>query len=262
LTRCGLAIGGGICRSVSSVHSIPLYLRFCQGDLEEGATIAPVIIASDKTQLSNFSGDKSAWPVYLTIGNIEKATRRKPSARATVLIGYIPVSKLECFSKPKRQYAGYQIFHDCMRSLLNPLKAAGRGGVNMICADGFIRQVFPIVSAYVADYPEQCLVACNNENCCPHCLVGSNHLGDAVQSVWWDPDAVLHAMAEASHGITEEFNRQGLHPNDPFWRDLPHCDIFSCFTPDLLHQLHKGVFKDHIVKWATQCASGGKDEID
>lgn len=103
-----------------------------------GATISPVIIASDKTQLSNFSGDKSAWPVYLTIGNIEKSTRHSPSARATVLIGYIPVTKLECFSKLKQKTQGQQIFHDCMKSLLKPLVDAGKKGVDMACADGFV----------------------------------------------------------------------------------------------------------------------------
>jgi hypothetical protein len=40
------------------------------------STIAPIILSSDKTQLSHFRGDKSAWPVYLTIGNIAKSTRR------------------------------------------------------------------------------------------------------------------------------------------------------------------------------------------
>ena len=37
------------------------------------ATLAPVIIATDKTTLTQFTGDKKAYPVYLTLGNIPKA---------------------------------------------------------------------------------------------------------------------------------------------------------------------------------------------
>ena len=122
-----------------------------------GATIAPVIIALDKTHLSNFSRDKSTWPVYLTIGNIDKSSWQSPTARATVLIGYMPVTKLECFSKGKRQYQGYQVFHDCMRSLFKPLQTAGKEGIEMVCADGFTHCMYPILGAYVADHLEQCL---------------------------------------------------------------------------------------------------------
>lgn len=150
-----------------------------------------------------------------------------------------------------------------MRSLLGPLRKAGEQGVDMVCADGFIRKIFPILFSYVADYPEQCLVACNNENRCPRCDVGAKKLGLPVHSVLREPNSILSAMADSSlRDDTTEYTRLGLRPINPFWRDLPHCNIFSCFTPDLLHQLHKGVFKDHIVSWAMKCVTGGKDEVD
>ncbi|KAJ7649245.1 hypothetical protein B0H17DRAFT_1215369 [Mycena rosella] len=152
--------------------------------LPPGGTLAPIIISSDKTQLTRFSGDKQAWPVYLTIGNIEKDTQRAPSSRATVLLGYIPVTKLEIFSKKTRSSVAHQLFHDCMRVMLEPLRKAGNDGVKMDCADGFVRMMYPILSAYIADYPEQCLVACCRENACPRCLVHPKERGKAMQKVF------------------------------------------------------------------------------
>lgn len=213
--------------------------------LPKGATIAAIILSSDKTQLSTFSGDKSAWPVYLTLGNIDAS-----------------VSKLECFTEDRRSVEGYQLFHDCMRALLKPLIEAGQNGVEMLCSDGRTRLVFPLLAAYVADYPEQCLIAGCGERRCPKCTVTSKELGDPLHSVLRDPEKTIDALKATRMGNHTQFKNLGLRPITPFWMDLPRCNIFHCFTPDLLHQLHKGVFKDHLVKWSTKAAEATKAEVD
>lgn len=214
--------------------------------------------------LSKFRGDKTAWPIYLSIGNISKDVRRKPSLRATILIGYIPSEGLDGIEDDtNRSHANWQLFHDCMRHILRPLKKAGLKGLPMICADGLTRQIFPILAAYIADYPEQCLVSCTKGNICPECLTTKDELEDNKMYDLRDADRtwrILHRKGQPDNPITSAFDREGLRPIfEPFWRDFPHCDIHAAFTPDILHQLHKGVFWDHLMSWVMSLV---KDEID
>ncbi|KAJ7858828.1 hypothetical protein B0H14DRAFT_3085030 [Mycena olivaceomarginata] len=151
--------------------------------LPKGATLIPIILASDKTQLTRFSGDQQS------------------------------------------------------------LKKVGEDGVDMDCADGFVRKMYLILAAYIADYPEQCLVCCCGESSCPGCTCEPKCRGDANRE------------------HPPEFAQQNLRAINPFWVDLPHCDIFRSMTPDLLHELHNGVF-DHLVKWSTSAMVGEEAEVD
>lgn len=158
-----------------------------------------------------------------------------------------------------RQLGRYRLFHNCMRLVMEPLIEAGREGVDMICAEGNIRRVFPILAAYIADHPEQCLIACCKENHCPRCVVSTKQRGDHIDSPLrnvTETRATLerHRQGEDPH-LFEDHGLRAIHY--PFWAYLPHTDIFACITPDILHQLHKGVFKDHIVSW---CAAIMSDE--
>ncbi|KAG1898850.1 uncharacterized protein F5891DRAFT_1129292 [Suillus fuscotomentosus] len=146
-----------------------------QQHLPAGAVVALMILASDKTNLTCFHGDKAAWPVYLTVRNIQKDVRCQPSKHATVLIGYLPISKMLHFKDDEGHQLGhYWLFHNCMHLVMEPLIEAGHSGVEMICTDWNIHWIFPILVAYIADHPEQCLIACCKENHCPHCVVRPN----------------------------------------------------------------------------------------
>ena len=195
----------------------------------------------------------------MSIGNIEKETCRQPSEQAMVLIGYLPVSKFKCFLKKRRSIESYQLFHECMRTLLDPLIDAGNNGDDMQCADGFIQTIYPILAAYIADYLEQCLVASCKENSCPTCIVNPKECGTRLFSDACDPKTILRILQEKVNGENPpKFKSQNLRAVNPFWQDLPHCNIFTSMTPNILHQLHKGIFKDHISSWATQAT----EEID
>lgn len=74
-----------------------------------------------------------------------------------------------------------RLFHESLRIILEPLKEAGRTGIEIIGGDGLVRLVFPIIACYVADYPEQCLVSCSKYGTCPKCKARADQLAEVQQ---------------------------------------------------------------------------------
>ena len=54
------------------------------------ATIIPIILTSDKTQLSG-SASVRAWPLFLTIDNLSNSVRFAPGYHCAQLIAIIPI---------------------------------------------------------------------------------------------------------------------------------------------------------------------------
>ncbi|KAJ7501282.1 hypothetical protein B0H11DRAFT_2373354 [Mycena galericulata] len=150
---------------------------------KKGATVIPIIISSDKTLLTLFR-NRTAYPVYLSIGNIPKDIRRKPSRKAQILLAYLPTSKLEHITvKASRRRILANLFHACMSKIVEPLKTAG--------VDGMV--------VYVGDYPDQLLVTCIKNMECPQCEESAKELGatpvDGEPDKFRDLEAILDVLA-------------------------------------------------------------------
>ena len=128
--------------------------------------------------------------MYLTIGNLPKDIRRKPSLHGQILLAYLPVTRLEHIkSKEGRRRAVANLFHACMKKILEPLRKPAADGVEMMSGDGAVRRCHTIFAAHVGDYPEQVLVTGCKTGECPCCTIPAGTLGHT-----WTIQLNLHGI--------------------------------------------------------------------
>ena len=98
--------------------------------------MVPLLLASDKTHLTNFSGDKAAWLIYMSIGNISKDFGQQGTKRAWVLVALLPIP-----SKQPKDGEILRSWHGAIEHILEQiveLDIAGPG-YELDCADGQVR---------------------------------------------------------------------------------------------------------------------------
>ncbi|KAK7452202.1 hypothetical protein VKT23_012305 [Stygiomarasmius scandens] len=177
-----------------------------------GAMFVPVILGSDKTTVSVATGQNDYYPLYISLGNVHSSVRCA-HRNAVALLGFLAVPKMPRVTR---------------------------------CPDGHYRRVVYGLGPYIADYPEQALLACIVQNWCPRCSSSPNNLDT-------NEGRRSHQLTDAlSEGcsLKEMWDDYSIVADlIPFTASFPCADIHDLLAPDILHQLVKGTFKDHLVDW-------------
>jgi len=54
--------------------------------------MVPIIFMYNAMHLMNFSIDKKAWPVYITIGNLSASARMATAIHSVLLVALLPIA--------------------------------------------------------------------------------------------------------------------------------------------------------------------------
>ncbi|KAF8810698.1 hypothetical protein BYT27DRAFT_7253435 [Phlegmacium glaucopus] len=164
---------------------------WCQCDMiyeenkadNDGSMFVPIILGSDKTTVTVGTGDIEYHPLYLSIGNVWNPVRRA-HRNAVIPIGFLAIPKSDCkydkdptFRKFKRQ-----LYHSSISAILSTLKPAMSTPAVYRCPDGHFRRLIFGLGPFIADYPEQIMLAGVKQGCCPRCTALPTDI-DGVASV-------------------------------------------------------------------------------
>ncbi|KAG2112034.1 uncharacterized protein F5147DRAFT_744677 [Suillus discolor] len=215
-----------------------------------GSTFVPVILGSNKTTVSVTTGANDYYPLYASIGNVCNNVRRA-HRNAVAIIGFLAMPKTtkEHAACPKYRKYRRQLFHSSISKILENLKPGMMKPEVVRFGDGHYRHVIYGLGLYIADYKEQVLLACIVRSWCPRCMSHRKNLDS--KSLCRNHDHTEALIDEVTS--SDLWDEYGIIADlVPFTNDFPRGDIHELIAPDILHQLIKGTFKDHLVKWVGQ----------
>ncbi|KAG1763973.1 hypothetical protein EV702DRAFT_1182667 [Suillus placidus] len=222
-----------------------------------GSTFVPVILGSDKTTVSVATGQNDYYPLYASIGNVRNNVRRAHRG-ALAVVGFLAMPKTTKQHAKTAIFRRFhrQLFHSSLSFILRNLKPGMTKPEVVRFSDGHYRRVIYGLGPYIADYEEQVLLACIVRSWCANkSLDDDNLLRKRVHT-----DTLIE---ECDHGkLWDEYGI--IAQLVPFTNDYPRADIHELIAPDLLHQIIKGAFKDHLVAWVEKylVATHGQAQAD
>ncbi|KAF5346583.1 hypothetical protein D9758_013464 [Tetrapyrgos nigripes] len=237
----------------------------------QGAMYCPVILGADKTTVSVGTGHVEYHPLYLSIGNLRNSARRG-HRNGVIPIGFlaIPKSDRHYDNDPKFRLFKKQLYHSSLSAILSSLRPGMTVPIIRRCPDGHFRRVVYDLGAFIADYPEQVYLSGVVQGWCSRCRAPASNLDESAPRRSRHLDTVLLKQYEDDGTVLwDNFGMdQGVIP---FTTDFPRADIHEMMSPDLLHQVIKGCFKDMLVDWCfeylvlehgEEAASKIMDDID
>ncbi len=151
-------------------------------------TYCPVIAGSDKTTVSVATGQNEFYPLYASNGLIHNNVRRA-HRNGVSLVGFLSVPKSKSyyclspwswfidffrFSADRQHHDSSefrafrrQIFHGSLRAIFESLRPGMETPEILRYGDGHYRRTIYGLGPYIADYPEQALLACIVQGWCP-----------------------------------------------------------------------------------------------
>ncbi|KAI6162888.1 hypothetical protein EDD17DRAFT_1776423 [Pisolithus thermaeus] len=190
------------------------------------------------------------YPLYISAGNVHNGMRHA-HGEAVSLLGFLSIPKTDKEFEADPEFCTFQrhLFHTSLETIFHAMHPAMTKPQSVKCADGHYCRAIYGLGPYNADYPEQALLACIVQGWCPKCTAHQTHLDH-------DPNAILcnHEYTQllmdsfASHVLWQKY---GIVDDIlPFTTSFPCENIHELIAPDILHQIIKGIFKDHLVSWA------------
>ncbi|KAJ7036721.1 hypothetical protein C8F04DRAFT_1336137, partial [Mycena alexandri] len=166
-----------------------------QGQLPPGATVLGTILSTDKTQLTSMTGNRSAYPMLISMADLDMDFRMKACHHAFLLLALLPIPKFREKDAEIKGVLASRLFHAVLDFILAPLKKCAEIGLMMTDPLGWRSTTLEQLAEL-----------------------------EKTLDPWDLPTYIKSAKAKGLNGV-----------HRPFWRDWPLAEPCDFLTPEILH---------------------------